>query len=264
MFGASIERLREVRLTNLAGFKGLPFVVPTHAGGAVVNLGKHYVHDGHIRNLRLLMHELTHVWQIQRDGLPELFLCNGALVGIENLFPGVDVYDYEPGAQWSGYGLEQQAAIVENWLEGVHASGGAEMSLGSPLFRYVNGNVRTKDNRARTAAGGSVRTWLEEAGVDTGSLRRIIRSRPDPYFTSPPGLPGAALNVAYDRRLTTLLGRRPVAFSVSAGALPPGIALSSGGALTGAPTVADTFSFTVAAGDVAGHVSEQVFTLQVS
>jgi hypothetical protein len=179
VFGDSIQRLNEIRLTNLAGFDGRPFTLPTHAGGAVVNLGGNYVHDDHIPDLPLLIHELTHVWQIQKSLMPELFICNGALVQLEHAL-GEPVYDYIPGSQWFTYNLEQQAHVVEDWIDGVHGVGSVPMTLASPLFRYVNGNIRLKDNDARTAEGGSVRTWLSEGNAS--SLRKINPPRPQPWW----------------------------------------------------------------------------------
>ena len=44
-------------------------------------------------------------------------------------------------------------------------------------------------------------------------------------------------------------GTAPYTFAVTAGALPVGLSLSSGGALTGTPTAAGTFNFTVTATD---------------
>ena len=103
--------------------------------------------------------------------LPEIRLQR-AIVQIENEI-GESVYDYLTGSQWSSYGLEQQPHIVEDWVGGVHGVGSIRMTLASPLFRYMNGNVRLGDGDARTAPGGSVRTWLAEANVKTGSLRQI-------------------------------------------------------------------------------------------
>jgi hypothetical protein len=181
VFGRSVGHPEDVTLTNLAGFDGRPFCVPSRAGGAIVNLGADYVHADRIDNVPLLIHEMTHVWQIQRSLLPEIFLCAGLVVQIDDTI-GDPEYDYTPGSQWSSYNLEQQAHIVENWVEGVHGAGSDRFTLGSPLFRYVNGNVRTKRGGARTDSGGSVRTWLAEAEVETGSLRRINRPRPTPWW----------------------------------------------------------------------------------
>lgn len=176
VFGNSLQRSNEIRLTNVAGLSGRPFTVPSHAGGAVVNLGRDYVHGDRISSMSLLIHELTHAWQIQRSLAPEVFLCNAALVQIANEL-GERVYDYVAGKQWSSYGLEQQAHIIEDWFHDP-----PPMRLASPLFRYVNGNIRTGDNDARTMLSGSIRTRLAEANVTPGSLRKIYLPPPHAWW----------------------------------------------------------------------------------
>ena len=179
VFQGSLRLSDEIILTNLAGFDHRPFTVPSHAGGATVNLGSLYVHGGPIVDMPVLIHELTHVWQIQRSLLPEGFLCDAALLQLKNEF-GDSVYDYTSGEQWSTYNLEQQAQIVDDWFRGVDSHVGR--TLGSPLFRYVNGNVRLGDSDARTTPGGSVRRWLVEAHAKTGSLRQINPPRPQKWW----------------------------------------------------------------------------------
>ncbi|MEZ5416175.1 MAG: putative Ig domain-containing protein [Vicinamibacterales bacterium] len=59
-------------------------------------------------------------------------------------------------------------------------------------------------------------------------------------------LTAGTYNVAYSQ-LFTATGGSGHAFSISAGALPPGLTLSSGGSLTGTPSTTGTFNFTVSA-----------------
>ena len=58
-------------------------------------------------------------------------------------------------------------------------------------------------------------------------------------------LPNGEATVAYSQTLAATGGLTPYTWSVSAGALPGGIALSAAGVLSGTPTAAGTFSFTV-------------------
>jgi hypothetical protein len=85
----------------------------------------------------------------------------------------------------------------------------------------------------------------------------------NPYFTSPSRLPDAVLGASYSEPLTTILGTAPISFSLSAGALPPGVALSSAGVLSGVPSAAGTFDFTVRATDAANKTTEQLCLLRV-
>src|SRR5947207_1773396 len=58
-------------------------------------------------------------------------------------------------------------------------------------------------------------------------------------------------------------GKMPYAFAVTAGALPGGVALSSGGALTGTPTATGTAMFTVTLTDANGVTATKPLALAV-
>jgi hypothetical protein len=63
-------------------------------------------------------------------------------------------------------------------------------------------------------------------------------------------LPNGTEGVAYNQTVTTTGGATPLAFSISAGALPPGLMLNAtSGAITGMPTMGGAFNFTVRAAD---------------
>jgi hypothetical protein len=68
---------------------------------------------------------------------------------------------------------------------------------------------------------------------------------PGPALLFPPP-PGGEVSVAYSDQLTVTGGTSPFAWSVSTGTLPPGLALgASTGLLSGTPTTAGSYSFTV-------------------
>ncbi|MGA2261673.1 MAG: putative Ig domain-containing protein, partial [Acidobacteriota bacterium] len=50
----------------------------------------------------------------------------------------------------------------------------------------------------------------------------------------------------------------------SGGALPPGVALTAAGAVSGVPTTAGTYSFTAQATDTAGQVAQKAFSLAIA
>jgi uncharacterized repeat protein (TIGR01451 family) len=66
---------------------------------------------------------------------------------------------------------------------------------------------------------------------------------------SPSELPDGAVGSLYNQTITASGGTAPYGFSVTSGQLPPGLALSTGGVLSGAPTGGGSFSFTVTAAD---------------
>lgn len=74
-------------------------------------------------------------------------------------------------------------------------------------------------------------------------------------------LPTPVITQAYNQTIGTINGAAPVTFSVSAGALPAGLSLNaSTGAITGTPTTAGAYNFTVQAKDNGGKTATQAYT----
>ena len=68
---------------------------------------------------------------------------------------------------------------------------------------------------------------------------------------SPEDVPDGEVGQAYTQALTASGGTAPHTFAVTGGTLPPGLALSAQGALSGTPSAAGDLSFTVTATDTA-------------
>ncbi|GAA4503224.1 hypothetical protein GCM10023172_27720 [Hymenobacter ginsengisoli] len=66
---------------------------------------------------------------------------------------------------------------------------------------------------------------------------------------SPTVLPSCTPGTAYSQTFSASGGSGPYAYAITAGALPAGLTLSSGGVLSGTPTASGTFTFTVTATD---------------
>jgi alpha-tubulin suppressor-like RCC1 family protein len=85
---------------------------------------------------------------------------------------------------------------------------------------------------------------------------------------SPASLPGAVHGNAYATTQFSLTAANytpsTMAYGVVSGALPPGLALSSSGALSGTPTSVGTFSFTVEGEDANGFVGSRAYSLAVA
>jgi len=158
VFGDSIN-YDCVRISNLNGFNDRPFTIPTFDGHALINIGAGPAFDNPITAVRdnssdlpgqLFIHEMTHAWQIMNqvifDSFVPGYLCNG--IG-EQVSLGQAAYNYGPaGAAWNTYGLEGQAALVDNWFAGnggqkIPSQGGKgtgiPMDEDSKYFPYILG-----------------------------------------------------------------------------------------------------------------------------
>ena len=101
----------------------------------------------------------------------------------------------------------------------------------------------------------------------TGSREYTIVVSPAPCPTitlSPPSLPGGTVGAAYNQTITASGGSGPYKFTVVGGTLPAGLTLSSAGALTGTPTAAGTFNFTIGATDANGCAGSAAYAVAVS
>lgn len=76
-----------------------------------------------------------------------------------------------------------------------------------------------------------------------------------PVSVTTTSLPGGTVGVAYSQTLQGTGGVTPYTWAVSSGALPNGLTLSSSGTISGTPSVAQTFNFSVTFTDRNGQVS---------
>jgi uncharacterized repeat protein (TIGR03803 family) len=68
----------------------------------------------------------------------------------------------------------------------------------------------------------------------------------------------------YSQPITVTGGTPPFAFAVTSGILPPGLLLSTAGVLSGSPTTAGAYAFTVMASDIAGDFGSQAYTVVIN
>src|SRR5207245_9435345 len=76
-------------------------------------------------------------------------------------------------------------------------------------------------------------------------------------------LPGGTVSSAYSATLSASGGTPPYSWSVSSGTVPTGLSLSSSGTLSGTPTVAGSFPFTVAVKDAASASASASLSINV-
>ena len=81
---------------------------------------------------------------------------------------------------------------------------------------------------------------------------------------NPATLPAAPQGRAYSQALSATGGIAPYTFALQSGALPPGLAISAAGLITGTPTVEGSFTFIVLAQDGNGNFGTRSYTLSTS
>lgn len=117
------------------------------------------------------------------------------------------------------------------------------------------------------APGDDIGKSYDEGGdrYDQGSVYVFrLPSCPTLMF-KPLALPGGLSNDAYEQSVTISGGAGPYAFLHLAGPLPPGVSLSTSGVLSGTPTKAGTYHFTLLATDTSsgcGSVRDYTLTIE--
>lgn len=112
--------------------------------------------------------------------------------------------------------------------------------------------LSTAGELSGTPATGGQYTFTVTA-VDSGtaqqsasaSLSLTVTAAGSTLTISTAALPDGTVGIAYTQQLQATGGTSPYIFTVAAGALPAGLSLSTAGALTGTPTTAGGYSFTV-------------------
>ncbi len=166
VFGDSLPPIEKLYLTNLSNDGGRKYTWPNVDGNILLNLGDALEDprgpmghtegqgttpgDEYITPGQVLIHELTHAWQIARFNFVPGLACRRVSGGAS----------YDPGSpdgDWgSDFGLEQQARVVDRWF-GKHAFGWTSIAdlrtslstqdaMKDPYFHYIANNIRLAQN----------------------------------------------------------------------------------------------------------------------
>jgi Putative Ig domain len=106
----------------------------------------------------------------------------------------------------------------------------------------------------------------------SGSGHQVVKSPvpnflPSHYNPVPvaANLAGGVPTAAYSETINAQGGTSPYTFAVTSGALPTGTTLNpSSGVISGTPTAASTFSFTITVTDSLGFTGSQAFTIIIA
>ncbi len=127
------------------------------------------------------------------------------------------------------------------------------------------GNIAALTSITATTGANVLGRLLARNGAVTLDSNNVAVCPACPLITlSPATLPEGTIGVAYNQAITAAGGTAPYTFSIIAGSLPPGLNLSAAGVISGIPTTAGSFTFTVRATDAVGCFGSRIYTLVIN
>lgn len=151
----------------------------------------------------------------------------------------------------------------------ITASGGAgtytyAVTGGALPAGFTLANNGTLSGTTTTAGSFSFTVTATDTNGNAGNQAYTLAVAAPTITLAPTTLPDATTRVGYSQQLTASGGSGAYTFAVTAGALPSGITLSSGGLLSGTATAAASANFTVTATDANGNTGALGYTLTVT
>ena len=145
---------------------------------------------------------------------------------------------------------------------------GGALPPGLSLTAYSGGiNSRGLISGIPTAVGTYTFeiTYTQDAGPSSVSKTFTLAVGAGPLaIATSPNLPAGTVGAGYSQTLAASGGTPPFAWTLSYGALPAGLALSSAGVISGTPTASGASPFGVSVRDYVGATVTQAFTLTVN
>ena len=159
----------------------------------------------------------------------------------------------------------QGAAYSQN-LTASGGNGGYRWSLSAGALPA--GLVLDQSGRiSGTATGGSSSFTVQvtDSGGAVATKALAITVTTGPAFQSPASLPGGVNGMAYSTTIAVNGGRAPYTIAVASGQLPPGLSLNANsGEISGRPTQAGSFPFTLQVRDASGAQTQAAFTIVIT
>jgi hypothetical protein len=157
-------------------------------------------------------------------------------------------------------------------LSSVPAAGGTiNINPSSPDGFYDSGTNLTLTAVANP--GYSFRFWVGDIGGNPGTANPISvgaggRTIEADFLQNlailATILPGGQVGVAYNQTLAASGGTSPYSWSISQGSLPPGLTMSASGVISGQPTKANIYSFTVRVTDSSSPAQSATAALSIT
>src|SRR5579871_3981500 len=195
----------------------------------------------------------------------------GSMVSTENNknFAEITFTPPQPGAPVISTTVLPPSTVGVAYSQALTASGGASpytwsIASGS-LPHNLTLNSSTGVISGSPDVAGSSSFTVAVTGSDTLSTSAALSITINPaVLVTTTILPGGAVLVAYSQPLSASGGTGTLTWSIASGSLPGGLSLNTAGGITGTPTAAGVFNFTVTATDTVGASNSKSLSLSVA
>jgi len=143
------------------------------------------------------------------------------------------------------------------WQVGSSATLGTASAVSGSILALASITLNTGAQLSGRALARNGAVTLDSNDVTVCGACGIITLAPD-------SLPTMAQGTPFTQRIVASGGSAPYSFEVTAGTLPDGIVLSNEGVLSGTPSGAGSFTFTITATDASGCSGEVTYTVVVN
>lgn len=141
------------------------------------------------------------------------------------------------------------------------ASGGGTL-VGTATVT-ASGGTATFGNLAVNGSAGARTLSASFSGL-TGATSNSFDTTAPTITVAPATLPNGVVGTACNQTISATGGTANYTFAFTAGSLPTGLTLSSGGVLSGTPSAAGTFNFTITATDANGFTGSQAYAVTIN
>ena len=222
------------------------------------------------------------------NGNSGAFISGGGILisGVGNLNNTIVANSFSGGDCVGGSGatINAQYSLIEDGLGCVNGSkinnltgdpllgplqdnGGPTLThallTGSPAIDKGSSFSLTTDQRGLLRPVDITSISNASDGADIGAFEAQAAACPT-ITLSPSSLPNGTVGSAYDQTITVEGSSDSFGFAVTGGSLPDGLTLSSDGVISGSPSAAGSFTFTITATNATGCAGSREYTISFS